>query len=82
MKLTFVLFSLMTFSAIAHHGPQHQIDALASRISQKPTAALLTLRASLHIENGNIEAAKKDLSDALNLNADYKPALRLVKTLR
>ena len=82
MKLTVVLICLITCSAIAHHGPQHQIDALTTRISQKPTAALFTFRASLYIENGNIELAKKDLSKALEMNTDYIPALKLAATLK
>ena len=67
---------------MAHHGPQHQVKALSERISEKPSSALLTLRATLYLEEGNVEAAKKDLTQALEINANYQLAKKLIDKIK
>lgn len=82
MKFSLVLFCLMITAVMGHHGPQHQVKVLSERICEKPSSALLTLRASLYLKEGNVEAAKKDLAQALKLNAEYKPAKKLASVIK
>ncbi|MCM8540316.1 MAG: hypothetical protein NE328_08580 [Lentisphaeraceae bacterium] len=89
MKLVLVLL-LFTAAAFAHHGPKkslhhendHRIIVLSKKISDKPSASLLAIRAQVFIELGNTEKAVHDLEHALMLDKNHKAAKSLLEKLK
>ncbi|MCM8527261.1 MAG: hypothetical protein NE327_12140 [Lentisphaeraceae bacterium] len=89
MKSVIVLL-LFTVAALAHHGPDkslhhendHRIIVLSKKISDKPTASLLTIRAQVFLELGNTEKAVHDLEHALMLDKTHKTAKNLLEKIK
>ena len=79
MKITLVMFCL-SMSVYAHHGTEQQIKILSIRISDTPTSSLLTCRAKLHLDNGEVEAARKDLKRALAIDPECSQAKKLLNS--
>ena len=88
MKTALALL-LFTSVAFAHHGPNKKlhhaddprIEVLSKKISKKPSAQLLTLRAKVFIELGNKKEARHDLEHALLIDKGFEQAAKLLKGL-
>lgn len=89
MKTALVIL-LFTAVSFAHHGPKkalhhendHRIVVLSKKISNKPSASLLTIRAQVFMELGMSKKAQHDLEHALMIDKNYMPAKTLLEKLR
>lgn len=89
MKFALVLL-LFTATTFAHHGPKkslhhendHRIAVLSKKISEKPSASLLTIRAQVFMELGKSNKAQHDLEHALMIDKNYKPAKTLLEKIK